>query len=85
MTIMHEVQMVIVQIIPMIDMPDLCVPAIVAMNVSVIAMNFSIVTGRRNCAGPRHGQNGSENNSPTHLTLLHGIRLIATRRLQKSP
>ena len=46
MSIMDEMKVAIMQIVPVVDMPDFCVPAIVAMDVRMVTMNFSRMLSR---------------------------------------
>ncbi len=65
-TVMHKMKMIIVQIVPMIDMPDFGMAAIIAMHVCVIVVNSSIVRFRCDRAGTEDSDCGSERQDMAH-------------------
>ena len=59
MPIMDEVEVTVMQIVPMVDMPDPRVAAIFAMDVSVVGVNTGIMRVRGEAAAGGDGQNGA--------------------------
>lgn len=58
MPVMDEVKVAVVEIVPMVHVPDFCVPTILAMNVRMVLMNLGGVFGRRHsasCDGRKSG------------------------------
>ena len=64
--VMHKVKMPIMEIIPMINMPDFCMSAIVAVDVCVIAMNVGSMCFGRNGTGAEDGDCGSNKDELAH-------------------
>ena len=75
MTVMDEVQVTVMQIVPMINMPDFCVPTILAMNVGVILVNIGTVFRGRDSASCDRRKSGSQNYELAHERSLSTLML----------
>lgn len=66
MAFMHEMKMTIVQIVPMIDMPDFGMAAILAMHVGMSVVNISVMRFRRDRSGTDDSDYSSQRQDMAH-------------------